>query len=89
MDVGQGCSLFRHLRFFVAGFGDDDLVEQASGMPAFDDHFFVEIQYLREISFTAVWVVAGEGLLLQDRDETFGEINCSTGGKGGDGSHDY
>lgn len=89
MDVGQGCSLFRYLRFFVAGFGDDDLVEQAFGMPAFDDHFFVEIQYLRENSLAAVLVVAGEGLLLQDRDEIFGEINCSTGGNGGDGSNDY
>ena len=34
MDVGQGCSLFRDLRFFVAGFGDDDLIEQAFGIPA-------------------------------------------------------
>lgn len=58
-------------------------------MPAFDDHFFVEIQYLREIALPEVWVVAGEGLLLQDRDEIFGEINYSTGGKGGDGCHDY
>ena len=89
MDVGQGCSIFRYLRFFVAGFGDDDLIEQAFGIPAFEDHFFVEIQYLREISLAEVWVVAGEGLLLQDRDEILGKINCGTGGKGGDGSHDY
>ena len=94
MEVGQGCSLFRHLRFFVAGFGDDDLVEQASGMPAFDDHFFVEIQDLGESShgeaaLAEVWVLAGEALLLQDRDEIFGEINCGTGGKVGDGCHDY
>lgn len=59
------------------------------GIPAFDDHFFVEIQYLREIALAEVWVVAGEGLLLPDQDEIFGEINCSTGRKGGDGCHDY
>lgn len=59
------------------------------GMPAFDDHFFVEIQYLREIALAEVWVVAGEGLLLPDRGGILGEINCGTGGKGVDDWHDY
>ena len=58
MDISQGCSFFRHLRFCAAEFGDDDLAEQVFGVPAFEDHFF-------------------------------GEVNCGTGGKVGDGCHDY
>ena len=94
MDVGQGFSLSRYLRFCAAGVGDDDSVEQAFGMPAFDDHFFGEIQYLSEsshgeIALAEVWVVAGEALFLQGRSEIFGEINYGPGGKVGDGCHDY
>ena len=71
---------------FVSGFGGDDLGEQAFSVPAFNDYFFVEIQFLSEsshgeIALAEVWVMTGKALFAQNRGEIFGEINRGIGGK--------